>query len=68
VINEKTTERDIWWKRLRNEIEKNAASLNCNYIIGYREIIHVFESIMIMSVSGTAVKIKHRHSGTLNKL
>jgi len=61
VINEKTTERDIWWKRLRNEIEKNAKSLNCNLILGYREVINIYENFVIMSVTGTACKLEKKN-------
>ena len=54
------TERDVWWEELRKEIEKNALSLDCTHILGYRESVEIFEDIMILSVSGTAVKIKNR--------
>jgi hypothetical protein len=55
-----TTERDVWWEELRKEIEKNALSLDCTHILGYRESVEIFEDIMILSASGTAVKIKNR--------
>lgn len=58
LIDEKTAERDIWWERLRKEIVKNAISVNCTHILGYRETIHVYDSIMIMSVFGTAIKVR----------
>jgi hypothetical protein len=58
LINNSSSERDVWWEELRKEIEKNAQSVGCSLIIGYRETIEVFDNIMIMSVTGTATKIK----------
>ena len=60
LINEKTTERDAWWQELRKEMDKNAESLNCNYIIGYKESVEVFDTVMILSASGTAIKVKQK--------
>ena len=57
LINLKTTERDNWWTELRKEIEKNANYLDCNHILGYRETIHIHEDLLIMSATGTAVKV-----------
>jgi hypothetical protein len=59
LINDKNTERDTWWEELRKEIEKNALSVNCTHIVGYRETLQVYDDIMIMSVSGTAIKVKN---------
>jgi hypothetical protein len=42
LISLKTTERESWWAELRQEITKNAMSLNCTHIIGYREIVSIF--------------------------
>lgn len=53
----KTNERDNWWAELREEIMKNAKSLNCTHILGYREIATIYEDVIIMNVFGTAVKI-----------
>jgi len=55
-------ERDVWWEELRKEIEKNAFSLNCTHILGYKESVEIFDDIMILSVSGTAIKVKNRSS------
>ena len=58
LISQKTTGRDNWWAELRQEITKNALSLNCTHIIGYREIVSIFQDVMVLNVFGTAVKIK----------
>jgi hypothetical protein len=58
LISQKTTERDSWWSELRYEITKNALSLNCTHILGYREIVSIYEDVMVLNVFGTAVKIK----------
>ena len=42
LINASTTERDTWWEELRKEIEKNALSVDCTHIIGYRETLQVY--------------------------
>jgi len=76
LISLKTNERDSWWSELRHEITKNALSLNCTHIIGYREIVSIYEDVMVLNVFGTAVKItdvktrkelggkyKHHHRG-----
>ena len=57
LISQKTTERDTWWSELRHEITKNALSLNCTHIMGYREIVSIYEDVMVLNVFGTAVKI-----------
>jgi hypothetical protein len=58
LINNNSSERDVWWKELRKEIENNAQSVGCTLILGYKEQLEVFDNIMIMSVTGTAIKIK----------
>ena len=58
LISQKTTERDSWWAELRHEITKNALSLNCTHILGYREVVSLYEDVMVLNVFGTAVKIK----------
>ena len=57
LISLKTSERDNWWAELREEISKQARSINCTHIIGYREIVHIYEDVMILNTFGTAVKI-----------
>jgi len=61
LINDRNTERDTWWEELRKEIEKNALSVDCTHIVGYRETLQVYDDIMIMSVSGTAIKVRQRY-------
>ena len=58
LISLKTTERDSWWAELREEITKNALSMNCTHIIGYREVVSIYKDVMILNAFGTAVKIK----------
>lgn len=41
-------------------MDKNAESMNCNYIIGYKESAEVFDTVMILSASGTAIKVKQK--------
>lgn len=60
LISLKTTERDSWWGELRHEITKNALQLNCTHIIGYREIVTIYEDVMVLNVMGTAVKISEK--------
>lgn len=43
---------------MRHEISKNAQSLNCSHILGYREIVSIYKDVMVLNVYGTAVKIK----------
>jgi hypothetical protein len=57
IVNEKTTERDIWWQELRKEIEKNVKAINCTHILGYMEVVSVSDSVMILSAYGTALKV-----------
>ena len=61
LISLKTTERDSWWVELREEITKHALSMNCTHIIGYREVVSIYEDVMMLNVFGTAVKIKEIH-------
>ncbi len=61
LISLKTTERDSFWSELREELTKNALSMNCTHIIGYREVVSIYEDVMILNVFGTAVKIKEIH-------
>ncbi len=41
-------------------MEKNALFLNCTHVMGYLEINYIYENLMIMSVSGTAIKLGNR--------
>jgi len=58
LISMKTTERDSWWSELRHEISKNTLALGCSHILGYRELVTIFQDVMILNIIGTAVKIK----------
>jgi hypothetical protein len=60
LLSVKTTERDNWWAELREEVTKNALSMNCTHIIGYREIAAIYDDIIVMNAFGTAVKIKEK--------
>ena len=68
LISLKPAEREIWWAELREEITKNALSMNCTHILGYREIVSIYEDVIVLNVFGSAVKIldntfkqSHRH-------
>jgi len=63
----KTTDRDTWWQELRKEIEQNALCIGCTHILGYREMMHIYEDIMIMNVYGSALKVKARTQPTFNR-
>ena len=41
-------------------METNAKSIGCTHILGYRESVIVKESIMILSATGTAIKVETR--------
>lgn len=60
LISQKTTERDSWWGELRHEITKNAMQLSCTHILGYREIVSIYEDVMVLNIIGTAVKISDK--------
>lgn len=62
IVKLKTTERDSWWQELRKEIEKNVQAVNCTHVLGYRELLTVCDSVMILSASGTAIKVKKTNS------
>jgi hypothetical protein len=57
LISLKTTERDGWWAELRHEITKNALSIGCTHILGYREIVCIYHDVIVLNIMGTAVKI-----------
>ena len=60
LIKDNLADRDTWWNEIREEIKKNALSVYCNYILGYRETISVYDDVMILSATGTAIKIRPR--------
>lgn len=62
VVRLKTTERDSWWQELRKEIVQNVQAVNCTHVLGYRELLTVCDSVMILSASGTAIKVKKTNS------
>ena len=31
-----------WWAELRSEINKSAKQLNCTHVLGYREIVSIY--------------------------
>lgn len=69
LISQKTTERDSWWAELRHEITKNALSLSCTHILGYREVVSIYQDVMVLNVFGTAVKIiDHKFRKEAHKL
>ena len=59
LLNQKITlaDRDSWWNDLREEIEQSALALDCSHVLGYTETTSFCTDIMIMSATGTAVKV-----------
>lgn len=51
--------RDGWWAELRKEVRDHAARLLCTQIMGYREEICIRGTAAVLSVSGTAVRLKN---------
>lgn len=62
LISQKTTERDRWWSEIRQEITKNALSLNCTHILGYKEVVSIYQDVMVLTVYGTGVRILENKS------
>jgi hypothetical protein len=58
LLTIKTNDRDTWWSELRDEITKDTLLLNCTHILGYREHAIIYEDVIVLSITGTAVKIK----------
>lgn len=59
LISLKTTngEIDSWWCAVREEMRQHAIALNCNTIVGYKEMLDVSDDLIIISAIGTAVDI-----------
>jgi hypothetical protein len=50
--------RDGWWAELRSELVLHAESLDCTHVIGYREQVHIWDDVCVLSVVGTAATLK----------
>jgi len=50
--------RDSWWTELRDEIRSHAKILCCSHVIGYLEASTIHDDVAILSITGTAVKIR----------
>lgn len=50
--------RDEWWDELRDELRSHAFQLRCPHIIGYRESADIHDDVCVMSVIGTAVRMR----------
>jgi hypothetical protein len=44
------------WLELREEIKSHARSLNCPFVLGYKETITICEDICVLSANGTAAR------------
>jgi uncharacterized protein YbjQ (UPF0145 family) len=51
--------RDAWWAELRRELREHAAKLGCTQVMGYREETEIQGEACILSVFGTAVRLKN---------
>ncbi|KAL3314310.1 hypothetical protein Ciccas_007070 [Cichlidogyrus casuarinus] len=49
--------RDSWWLELRTEISSHMRSLDCDCVLGYRELCAVYEDVCVLSAWGTAVRL-----------
>lgn len=45
-----------WWNELRSEISKSAKQLNCTHVLGYREVVSIYQYMCIFTAYGTAVR------------
>jgi len=50
--------RDQWWAELRDEVRAHAASMLCDYVVGYTESVVVYEDVCVLSATGTAAVLK----------
>lgn len=60
--------RDKWWEQLRDELRSHAESLCCTCVLGYREEVDIHGDVAVLSVMGTAARIKlprfHHHTSS----
>jgi uncharacterized protein YbjQ (UPF0145 family) len=49
--------RDRWWGQVRDEIRGHAAQLRCSQVIGYREMAHIYDDIIVLTAIGTAARL-----------
>jgi hypothetical protein len=56
--DEDEKKRDGWWAELRSELVLHADSLDCTHVIGYREQVHIWDDVCVLSVVGTAATLK----------
>ena len=57
--------RDRWWGELREELRAHAAQLSCTQVMGYRETVHIAGDAAVLSVIGTAVRLRNAPSVAL---
>eukprot|EP01138_Halocafeteria_seosinensis_P011276 gb/GECG01011518.1/.p1 GENE.gb/GECG01011518.1/~~gb/GECG01011518.1/.p1 ORF type:complete len:1646 (+),score=234.79 gb/GECG01011518.1/:1-4938(+) len=51
--------RDQWWTELRDELKQHALRLRCSQILGYEESVIISEDVAILSITGTAVRLRN---------
>ena len=47
--------RENWWQEIRQEIRSHARCLGCNLVVGYSEETSIWDDLVVLSASGTAV-------------
>jgi len=47
--------RDGWWAETRQEVRSHARCLGCNFVVGYSEDAVIWEDVIVLCASGTAV-------------
>ncbi|KAJ3271763.1 hypothetical protein HDV01_006371 [Terramyces sp. JEL0728] len=55
--NDERDIREAWWSELREEMKSHAKTLGCNHIAGYTEQTSIYDEIVLLFCSGTAVNI-----------
>lgn len=54
-LEENRTQRENWWQEIRQEIRSHARCLGCNLVVGYTEETSIWDDLVVLSASGTAV-------------
>ena len=54
-LEDNRTQRENWWQEIRQEIRSHARCLGCNIVVGYTEETSIWDDLVVLSASGTAV-------------
>jgi uncharacterized protein YbjQ (UPF0145 family) len=55
--NDSREVRESWWNEARDEVKSHARTLNCNYVVGYHEQASIYDEVVFLYCSGTAVNV-----------